>query len=204
MVETKTSSPSIFPFLPGPPEKLEGHILDIELFARVLHFPKLLPLPSMFMNKHIQILVSVVVISMMMLHMAIPHSHHHHEQKDEEVTHNAEHDHDHHDHDHHHTGDHPHKTPPRDTDNAEGESGLFVPIEKHLHAFHIHEFVPATKIRKTASPIKAFPVVATTTNNDIKLSAGNEGTYRCTLFRPIFYDNPFLLNCSLRAPPYSS
>ncbi|MCF8232179.1 MAG: hypothetical protein K9J27_08320 [Bacteroidales bacterium] len=143
-----------------------------------------------------------MVISMMMLHMAIPHTHHHHEQEEEEVTHNTEHD--PHDHDHHHNGDHPHKAPPSDTDNPEGETGLFVPIDKHLHAFHIHEFVPTTKIRKTVSPIKAFPFAATTANNDIKLPAGNERAYRYALFRPIFYDNPFLVNCSLRAPPHSS
>ncbi|MCF8302565.1 MAG: hypothetical protein K9I94_04745 [Bacteroidales bacterium] len=156
----------------------------------------------MFTNKHIHITVSFVVISMMMFHMAIPHSHHHHKQEDEVVTHNAEHE--SHDHHHHHAGDHHHETPPRDKDNTEGSAGLFAPIEKHLHAFHVHEFVPATKIRKTISPIKAFPLAVRTTNNDIKLTAGNERAYRYVLFRPIFYDNPFLVNCSLRAPPYSS
>jgi len=160
---------------------------------------KLLPLHSMFKNKHIQVFISLLVIIMMMCHMAIPHTHHHHEEEPEAVSEHSGHDH-HHD----HAGDHQHHDAHQnDKDTSNDRSGMFLPVEKHLHSFHVHEFVPVTKTRNHASDYSKSSNAFAHTGYNTDLTDPNHVTYQYVLFRPIFYDNPFLLNCSLRAPPYS-
>jgi hypothetical protein len=150
----------------------------------------------MFFKNNIKISVSLFVIFMMMLHHGVPHAHHHHEDK-EVVAHTGEND-----HHHHHEDGHQHH--PDDYDKDADETGLSQHSEKHLHAFHVHEFVPSSKSRNYNSKINALPLLALITNSDDQPRAENKRTYRFALFRQIIYENPFLLSCSLRAPPYSA
>jgi hypothetical protein len=152
----------------------------------------------MFFKNNIKISVSLFVIFMMMLHHGVPHAHHHHEDK-EVVAHTGEND-----HHHHHEDGHQHHPDDYDKDKDADETGLSQHSEKHLHAFHVHEFVPSSKSRNYNSKINALPLLALITNSDDQPRAENKRTYRFALFRQIIYENPFLLSCSLRAPPYSA
>ena len=147
-------------------------------------------------KKHIRAFVSLGVIFVMILHLGVPHAHHHHEYK-EVVAHTG-------DNDHHHTDDRQHHPKYHNTDKNTGETGFELPSEKHLHAFHVHEFIPSSKNQNHTSPIKAFPLLSVITDDDYSPWAENKKSYRYALFRQIIYENPFLLNCSLRAPPYST
>lgn len=151
----------------------------------------------MFSKRHIKVLVSVGVIFMMMLHLVIPHAHHHHEDK-KVVSHSNKNDHQHTEsHDHQHHDDH-------DKNKDVDETGLSNPYEKHLHAFHVHEFLPSSKIKQHSPLVKSLPLFTIFTKYDNQPLAENKRSYRFALFRPILYENPFLLSCSLRAPPYSA
>ena len=150
----------------------------------------------MVFKNDIKVPVSLFVIFMMMLHLGVPHAHHHHEDK-KVVAHTSENDYHHGDGYHHHGGDY-------DKNKNADETGLSLPAEKHLHAFHVHEFVPSSKSRNYNSKINALPLLALIINSNDQPRAENKKTYRFALFRQTIYENPFLLSCSLRAPPYSA
>jgi Family of unknown function (DUF6769) len=126
------------------------------------------------------------VIIIMMLHDALPHVHHFHG-KIGEVSEYTETRHDSQEYDNHHSD--------------EQDSLLSSLLDTHLHFFHTHEFVPLTKGSNLYSINKAFPVLAIVETYDLLPESEKHNLHRYTLFKQAFYNNPFLLNCSLRAPP---
>jgi hypothetical protein len=149
----------------------------------------------MYTNKKIQALFSLVIIFMMMVHTVVPHAHHHHEEQ-EEIAHR------HSGHQHSHDKEHGHTH--ADEQNVPQNSNLVsfsYPAKKHLHAFHTHEFVHTSKNRIIELAEKTLPFLATTNCFDNQLQTTSKQSYRFVFFRRIVYENPFLKQCSLRAPP---
>lgn len=149
----------------------------------------------MVIKRQIQVLVSVGIIFTMMLHMVIPHAHHHHRDKEEIAHSHSKHEHAHDDgHGNAHSKDH-------DDKEDNNRVSFFFPAAMHLHAFHIHDFVNASKKRNLQLSIKRLPFPAIINSMNSCLETRIEQSYNFAFFRQIFYDNPFIEHCSLRAPP---
>ena len=158
-------------------------------------FIQWLSLQLMFTKRQIKALISIGVIFMMMLHMVIPHAHHHHEEEKELAHHHAEHHHDlSHESDHAHSHEH-------DTKNERNTVSFSFPLEKHLHAFHIHEFVHTTKNRSKQVSEKTLSFQAALQLNSIHFQNANKQSYRFAFYRRIIYENPFTKQNPLRGPP---
>lgn len=132
----------------------------------------------------------------MMVHMVVPHAHHHHEDQDK-IAHSHEEPH-HHSHNESHGGAHGHA---HDSEKDNNQEAFSFPTEKHLHAFHIHEFVNASKKRNLQLEGKSLPLHANINSANSFYQDKSKQSYSFIFFKRIFYDNPFIGHCSLRAPP---
>ena len=147
----------------------------------------------MYKNKNIHLVIAISIIITMILHMVIPHSHHHHEDLDV-VAHS--HTHQTHNDGHRHAHSHDH-----DTEKTNSQEAFSFPTNKHLHAFHIHEFVHGSKNRPLQLLEKTLPFQADLNATNSYYHDKNKQSYSFVLFRRIIYDNPFTEHCQLRAPP---
>jgi hypothetical protein len=136
----------------------------------------------------------LVAMLFMMLHNSFPHVHYAHD--DHKVVHTEHH---HHGHSHHH---HDHDEKENDHNSDQEHDGFFNLLfgnHRHIHLAHEHVQVILTE-KQSFSIEKSFfdgnsEVFALTARlvYNIGSSPPKKGSRH--------YHNPFLLNCSLRAPP---
>lgn len=131
----------------------------------------------------------------MLVHGALPHVHHFHESPDG-VAIFAEHDHHSNEHDHHsHSDD-------KKSESQDLNSLFSFLIDSHSHLFHIHEFVQFTKRDSQFSKDNVIPFVANVQVLNSFPDTVSRGISRYLHSKKSWLDNPFLLSCSVRAPPH--
>lgn len=153
----------------------------------------------MFKNPQIPAFFLLGIFLILLVHNIVPHVHHSHESsgKISLVT-----DHNHHSHDHeHHSKEQEHHSQKSESKNQD-QTNLFSFLTKsHSHLFHIHEFVQFTKRDIQPSKDKVLHFSAKIEFFDSSLAIEGQGLYRYVLSKESWSVNPFLLSCSLRAPP---
>ena len=126
----------------------------------------------------------------MLVHNAFPHEHHSHEEV--EVVAKSD------DHQHH---SHQHQSEEQDSDEENQDYLFSFLFGNHSHSLHAHKFV---QLSISISPCFSGKVLASTAileTNYVTLRYEEHHLHRYSLFKDTIYENPYLLNCSSRAPP---
>ena len=149
----------------------------------------------MRLNKHSTALFFLSVFTLMLLHNLVPHVHSTHSDFEHEIVHEGHHHGHAHHHHHHHDGEN------KDKDYSDLDNFLHHLIAHHGHACFSHEHIPLVRIEKQNIPPSKHlfkkTIQSFTLKPQLVYDIGNpypkRGTDR--------HFNPFLRNCSLRAPP---
>ena len=126
----------------------------------------------------------------MLLHNAFPHEHHSHEEV--EVVDNGS-DHQHHSHQHH--------SEEQDSDEDNQDYSFSYLLNNHSHSLHAHKFVQLSILINPCFSGKELPNTTVLESNYVTLRYEERNRHRYSLFKDVTYNDPHLLNCSLRAPP---
>jgi len=150
-----------------------------------------------------QILASFLlcVIGMMILHSAFPHIHHAHETADGIAKYTDHYYHPDEQHDRHSHEDASYHEHDQDSKNDEPGSLLSFLLNNHSHTFHNHEYIQIANAGSHYSVDEYVPVAAILAIYYSSLKYDNQSFHRYSLFKRTWYDNPSLVNCSLRGPP---
>lgn len=153
----------------------------------------------MFKKSQIPALFLLGVFLILLVHNAVPHVHHSHESTGK-ISLVA--DHDDHSHNHeHHSNEHNHHSHKNESKSQDQHNLLSFLINSHSDFFHIHEFIQFTKRDIQPSKDKVIHFFARIGSFDSLLDIERQGLYRYVLTKESWSENPFLLSCSLRAPP---
>ncbi|MDN5204872.1 hypothetical protein QQ008_26005 [Fulvivirgaceae bacterium BMA10] len=156
------------------------------------------PLSLLFMQlkRKISALFFLLVISLVMMHNVFPHMHH---ILDESAV-SSEHVGHHHGHDHHHANHHhSHDQDPQ----KEAHQGLLsIFLENHSHQDHFHGLIELVKLEKRNSQLKVFSMDMHLEKSNLSPGLYSQSSKRYIHTKPRCKRNPYLSNCSLRAPPF--
>lgn len=135
----------------------------------------------------------------MLVHNAVPHVHHSHEStgKISLVTDQGDHTHGH----DHHTSEHEHHAHDNDPKNSDQENLFSFLIYSHTDFFHIHDLIQFTKRDIQSSKNKDVLFCTNIGLFDSLSDIERQDLNRYVVTKESWSENPFLLSCSLRAPP---
>lgn len=147
----------------------------------------------MKLHRQIKALLFLTIISLFTAHNALPHAHH------SSTSHVEDHKHAEH---HHHSHGHSHDNVPQDPSENTGAFLLDVLLDTHAHSSHTHVYFTLADAVSKINKISVTLFDAEITSRKFLLPLNEPDGQRRALYGNVYYDDPSLHYCPLRAPPF--